>query len=94
MYTAITHNEHSTLAYPYTTQVCVIFEARYVAASATNFDHGGFSLDNSADNNNNYHTQSFLDRNDQSHKGSVQVVDDDDEVDDLLRNGDNSHTHL
>ena len=74
--------------------MCGFFEARCAAAPATNFDHGGCSLDNSADNDSNYHTQSFFDRNNQSHKGSVQVVDVDAEVDDLLKNGDSSHTHL
>ena len=70
-----------------------VFEARWAVAAPTNFDHGGCSLDNSADNDSNYHTQSFLDCNDQSHKGPVQVVADD-EVEDLLRNGVNSQNRL
>ena len=70
-----------------------VFEACWAAGCAANFDHGGCSLDNSADNDSTYHTQSFLDRNDQSHKDSVQVVADD-EVEDLLRNGVNAHTRL
>ena len=73
----------------------VIIDQQWVACALCNdmYDHGRCSLDNKSDNDSTYHTQSFLDRNDQSHKGSVQVVDDD-EVENLLSNDDNSHTCL
>ena len=74
--------------------MCVrVFEDRCAVAPTTNVDAGGCSLDNSVENDSDYHMESFLDSDDQSHNGPVQSVDDD-KVKELLSNDDNSHIRL
>ena len=92
MHTASTSNGCSTLADLLHIRVWS-FEARCTAAPTTNFDAGGCSPDNTADNASDYHTESFSDSNYQSHNGSLQIVDDD-EMEKLLSNDKNSHTCL
>ena len=70
-----------------------VFEAHCATAPTADATAGRCSPDDSIGNASNYHTELFSDNNDQSHSVTVQVVGDD-EVEDLLRNGGNSHTHL
>ena len=74
--------------------MCVqAFEARCAAAPTADGAADGCSQANSVNNARNYHTESFLDSNEQSHNVSVQAVDDD-EAEELLSNDNNSHICL